>query len=447
MNYEALLAAAGGRVIRVGLVGVGDFGASLLAQVQNIPNLEIVLLCDTDPARMEAAIAAAKADAARIESVTSLRDVKGADPDILVEATGNPAAAAENAQWAISRGQHVVMVSKEAAILVGPLLLHMAREKGLVYTEVDGDQPGLLIGLISWAKTLGLDVQGAGKSSEYDFVLNDDDTLVWNKQAFPGSGFQAVWSADKADWSGTVGKRAQVAAQAGVPTRTVPDFCEMGVVVNATGLQPDTPSLHTPILRPTELADALQMKKDGGLFDGTGRIEVFNCLRKPDETSFAGGVFVVVGCEDKKTWELLREKGHLVAANGKSAVLYNPQHLLGLEAPITILCAALLGLPTGAHNSKPEIDLIARTTRDFKKGEILSITNAHHHEVAGLVPELIPAVAIGDDQPCPYYLAVGQKLKEDVPANTVLTGGMLEINTSSVLYQLRIQQDQLFGLI
>jgi hypothetical protein len=45
-------------------------------------------------------------------------------------------------------------------------------EKGVVVTPVDGDQPSLLIGLVSWAEVLGLEIIAAGKSSEYDFVFD-----------------------------------------------------------------------------------------------------------------------------------------------------------------------------------------------------------------------------------------------------------------------------------
>jgi len=444
MNYQALFAAAGDRTVRVGLVGAGDFGASLLAKTRDMANIEIRVVCDTNESQMNRAIVASGVDPKSVKCVTDMALAEDVPFDVLVEATGNPVAATANALQAIERGQHVVMVSKEAAILVGPVLAHLARGKGLVYSEVEGDQPSLLIGLVSWARTLGLDVHAAGKSSEYDFVLEDGDTLNWRGQRFPDCGLQELWSADSQSWPSLTENRNSRVTELGVPTRTVPDYCEMGVVANATGLLPDLATFHAPVLRPVELADALQLQSDGGLLTGAGRIDVFNCLRRPDEASFAGGVFVIVSCEDQETWELLREKGHVVAANGKTAMLYNPQHLLGMEAPITILSAALLGLPTGALGAKPRVDLVARTSKSFKAGDVLTITDAHHHEVAGLQPELIPSIALDDHQPCPYYLAVGQILREDVVSGTLLTCAMLDLDKSSTLYALRCQQDAHF---
>ena len=44
MNYQGLFATQLARPIRVGLVGVGDFGATLLDQIQKIPKIEITVI-------------------------------------------------------------------------------------------------------------------------------------------------------------------------------------------------------------------------------------------------------------------------------------------------------------------------------------------------------------------------------------------------------------------
>ena len=92
---------------------------------------------------------------------------------------------------------------------------------------------------------------------------------------------------DGLSWSELIEQRKQTVLKADVPTKTVPDCCEMGVVMNATGFKLDLPALHASILRTTELTDALQLVVEGGLMLGKGRIDVFNCLRRPDEASFA----------------------------------------------------------------------------------------------------------------------------------------------------------------
>ena len=145
MNYHGLFRNEGLPQIRVALVGVGDFGATLLDQARNIEKIDITVICDKDEQRMR--------DAVRDSGMASLpmmvTDIT-ADGlpkfDVLVEATGQPEAAASIAEWAIGQGCHVVMASKEAGIVVGPILSRMAKQKGVVYTEVEGDQPSLLIG-------------------------------------------------------------------------------------------------------------------------------------------------------------------------------------------------------------------------------------------------------------------------------------------------------------
>ncbi|MBO6521202.1 MAG: homoserine dehydrogenase [Rhodospirillales bacterium] len=444
MNFDALFAAHAGKVVRVGLVGVGDFGATLLAQSRNMSNMQIVAACDTDGARMARAVSGAGFSP---DDIFMTDDITGGDVpdfDVLVEATGHPEAAAGIAEWAIGNHRHVVMASKETAIVVGPLLHRMAWDAGLVYTEVEGDQPSLLIGLVSWARTLGLDIIMAGKASEYDFVLGPDDTLGWCGREKAASGLAELWDKTAAGWPDVAATRRDAVHAAGFPDHVVSDFCEMGVVANATGLSADRPGFHAPLLRAVEVADAFQRAEDGGLLAGEGCIDVFNCFRRHDEQSFAGGVFVVVRCEDDATWKLLAEKGHVVAKNGKAAMLSLPQHLLGVEAPISVLSAGLLGLPTGAYDPRPHVDLVARAARDFNKGEELSMTNMHKHEVAGLDPELVPAFAFSGDGPCPYYLVTGRTLATDVKAGELLREDMFEPIPETALKRLRLEQDRMF---
>ena len=56
MNYHGLFKNDGAPQIRVALVGVGDFGATLLDQSRNIDKIEISVICDKDETRMQDAI-------------------------------------------------------------------------------------------------------------------------------------------------------------------------------------------------------------------------------------------------------------------------------------------------------------------------------------------------------------------------------------------------------
>ncbi len=461
MNYHALLSQSG-RVVRAALIGAGEFGRSLLSQSQAIDNLDICVLCDQNlhTARDACRRAGIPVDTIAVcDSAASARKnlaeglrvlvedsalVMDLPVDIVVEATGNPEAGAGNAAAALANGKHVAMATKEADSVVGPLLHRRALQAGLIYTPVDGDQPSLLLGLLSWARTLGLEVVAAGKSSEYDFVYDPASSVVsWRDRSIEVPGFASLWRLSPGDRAATIAARAD--ALAALPQRTVPDLCEMGLVVNASELRPDVPNFHVPVARTVEVPDIFCPQAAGGILEQTGVIDIFNCLRRPDEASFAGGVFIIVACRDATTWRTLRDKGIPISGDPGYALLYNPQHLLGVEAPVSILSAVLLNQSTGSTDIDHRCDLVARAARDFAAGETLTITDHHHHEVAGLEPLLLgPAKAIGSN-PLPYYMAVERPLTRAVAAGSVIACDMVVHDDASVLWSLRAEQDNQMG--
>ena len=135
MNYHGLFKNEASPQIRVALVGVGDFGATLLDQARNIDRIDITVICDKEEQRMRDALRDCGM-AFPPMMVTDITDEGIPEFDVLVEATGQPEAAATIAEWAIGKGCHVVMASKEAGIVVGPILSRMAKQKGcLLYTS------------------------------------------------------------------------------------------------------------------------------------------------------------------------------------------------------------------------------------------------------------------------------------------------------------------------
>lgn len=451
---------AGQSDVRAGLIGVGEFGMTLLAQAQRIPGFSVPVLCDLDAAKARASFAdagldpgalavcesagAAEAALARGQSVlvTDRALVFALPVDVVVEATGEPEVAAENALLALEAGRHVAMVSKEADGVVGPILDHKARAAGLVHTPVDGDQPSLLIRLVAWARGLGLEVVAAGKSSEYDFVLDPDaETVTANRRTVAARGFASLWNLPGNDRAAGIERRAE--ALADLPQRTVPDFCEMGIVANATGLTPDVAGFHAPVMRTVEVADVFCPGANGGLLTrGEGVIDVFNCLRRADEASFAGGVFVVVRCHHRRSFELLRDKGHVVSRDGAHAMIYRPSHLLGVEAPRSIIAAASLKRGTSAIPPRPVVDVVGRTRRRLTAGTVLAL--GERHAIDGLDPLMIEAGPAAPERPLPYYMAAGCRLARDVAEGEVITRETVEAPTDSVLWRLRAEQDRLF---
>ena len=443
-------------VIAVGLVGAGEFGATFAAQLRRIPGIALRLICDTDRGRARAALLAAGHDADRIAAcdgrpgilaalergdlalIEDWRLLADLPLHAVVEATGMPDTAAAIAELSIASGYHVGLVTKEAEVVVGPLLARRARAAGVVHTPVDGDQPSLLISLVQRARSLGLPVVAAGKSTESDYVWDPDaGTLTaWNR-GVAAPGYAEAFAA-RDGLLGVLDRRVVP----GLDCATVPDLCEMAIVANQVeGLRPDRPGLHAPVCRTTELPRLFRPRGDGGLLERPGAVDVFVCLRRPDELSFAGGVFVVVEAPDPATGRLLAGKGIPGTPEGGHLLLHNPVHLLGAEAPISILSAARHGVGTGGEDPAQRFDLLAQAGAPLKAGTVLSL--AARHTIPDMVPLIRPAAVVAGEAPVPYYLAAGRTLARDVPAGAVLSLADLHPAPDSTLMRLRREQDAL----
>ena len=457
MNYHTYFQRDGGAV-ECCIIGTGGFGRSFLAQGLMVPGLSVriavdkeadiaaeslrsvgipdesIRICDT-------AAAALKAwdDGAYI-ATGSYDLVKNLPVQVVVEATGNPEMGARHAAAAIKAGRHVAMVSKEVDSVVGPGLAAMARDAGVIVTPVDGDQPSLLIGLITWAEVLGLEIVAAGKSSEYDFIYDAaTGTITCDGIQFSVPDFEGLAHLGEADCADMVARRS--AATSTLPQRAVPDLCEMTIVANSCGMLPDRADLHCPIVRIDEVPTVLCEVADGGILSMAGVLDVFHCLRRPDEISFAGGVFVVVRCRHTETWDMLRGKGHILSRNGKTAMVFIPRHMLGMEAATSVFEVALRGVSSGAELPGHHVDLIAMADQDFEAGAHLTM-GGHHHSIAGVSSRMMPAAALTPDAPAPFYLASNCRLRHAVMAGDPIRMRDLELDEHSTLLQLRREQDQ-----
>lgn len=461
MNYHSRYAGIAAP-IETCIVGGGAFGQSFLAQARFIKKVSARIAVDLTAevaAHALAAAGVAKADirlcATAVEATAAwnagkyvaagrLDSVVGLPFQMLVEATGHPEAAAVHALAAIDAKRHVLLVTKETDSVAGPMLAKLARDAGVGVTPVDGDQPSLLIDLVTWGETLGFEIVCAGKSSEYDFTFDRDNGEVIS------NGVKASLPALAAHWS-PAGRslRDVTAARAGVlgarfPLKAVPDLCELTLVANATGLGPDTAPFHCPVARIPEAAALLSTSKTDGILRGDRRLDVFHHLRAPDEASFAGGVFIVVVCQDRMSWQVLAEKGHAVSADGATAMIYLPRHLLGLEAATSVLDMAGLGLSGYGGDYRPRMDLVAVATQDLPAGTRLD-ARGHHHTIDGVTAEMRPMSPLKADRTTPYYLAANRCLDRSVRAGEPIRMSDLRIEDGSTLCTLRSRQDETFA--
>lgn len=481
--------------VQVGVIGTGHFATATITQAQSMPRIDVAIVADIniDAAkhayqqagiahedmvvaenRGAAIIALERGQRVIVPDAMLLMDLP---VDVLVESTGIPEAGAIHASEAIRHGKHVAMVSKETDATVGPILAQMAAKTGVVYTPVDGDQHGLLISLVTWAQELGLEILCAGKARDTEYVYNpNDQTISTRKAKVEVDETELFWLQHMENDE----VRRYLAMRQGVlaplPQIGGFDLVEMAIAANATGLLPDRPlghvssltfarrlatdarltnrgtaadnvrrenivegsgMLHCPPLHIREIPQVLSPREEGGILENRGVIDSVTALRLPHEAGLGGGVFIVVACDTDYSRHILTTKGCIANQAGTTALIYRPYHLCGVETPISILNAALLGHSTLVKPPMPLVDVVARTRRDFKAGE--RIGNDHSPDLEFLMGLTEP---ISDEAHVPIHMANGNPLTEDVPAGTLLTVGMIGYAEDSVLWALRREQDR-----
>jgi len=446
------------RVVQAGLIGSGEFGTAIVTQSRVVPRLRVPVVADVDVgaarrACLLAGIAEEKIEVcdsrkAALHALEAGRTVVLGDAglmmdlpiDVVVEATGIPEAGALHAQAAIRHHRHVVMVNKETDATVGPILKHLADKEGVVYSAADGDQHGLIMGLVAWARELGLEVLCAGKALGGDFVYDDAAGSVYRE------GVRSVVDRAKlvvlkpALGAGAASAAEERAGLLGSPAKAGGyDVVEMAIAANATGLGPDTDGMHSPILYAAEIPQVLCPVEEGGVLRHRGVIDVVRVLRRPDEMGLGGGVFVVVACANEYSRRVLATKGLVFNSRRSAALICRPHHLCGVEAIISILAAGALGVPTGATEYVPRFDVVAMAARDLAAGD--AVGNDHSPALTALMR---PARRVEPGAGLPFHMANGNRLAVNVPTGTVITMEMVVPPSDSALWSLRKMQDEFF---
>lgn len=248
MIYHQLFAQID-RTVRVGVIGTGHYATALVTQSRVVDQLDVPVVCDTNPDAAQNAYHHAGLDtdktiicdttqqaAQAIEQgkhviLTDAMQMMDLPLDVIVESTGVPSAGAKHGIEAIRHGKHVAMVSKETDVTVGPILKHLADKAGRVYTAVDGDQHGLLMGLVQWARSLGLEVLCGGKSLDSDRVYDPQtNAIVWSKGKIQIPDEQ-IFSAQNP--SAHIAQRRQIMGELGAIAGY--DVTELTIAANATG--------------------------------------------------------------------------------------------------------------------------------------------------------------------------------------------------------------------
>ncbi len=418
--------------VRVGLIGAGKFGSMFLSQVPTTPGLIVTVIADLDPAQAKARCKEVGWDEERVAATDFVDDaellIKHDDVDVVVEATGHPAAGIKHALLCAEFGKHVVMVNVEADVLAGPYLAKQAQQAGVVYSMAYGDQPALTMEMVDWARACGFKVVAAGKGTKYlpTYHASTPDT---------------VWS--------HYGLSAEQAAAAGMRSQMFNSFLdgtkssiEMAAIANGADLQAPTGGLSFPACGAEDLAHVLRPKTAGGLLEFSGQVEVVSSLERdgrPVARDLRWGVYCVFEAPNDYSAACFAQYGMNTDASGRYSAMFKPFHLIGLELNISILTAALRNQPTGApvcFNG----DVVAVAKRDIKVGEILDGEGGY--TVWG---KLMPAKASVAARALPIGLASQVTVTQPINLGQMITMNDISADISAQAWQVRKEMVKAFG--
>lgn len=411
-----------GETIQVGVVGAGQMGEGLIAQMEKIYAMQALVVADVVPGLASRVLQSAGIDQAdivetddpdvalaaidsgkRIATSNASIASSAAPIDIACEVTGIPDVGARVAYDAILAGKHVMQMNVETDATVGYVLNNLAQAAGVVYTLTGGDEPGSTMELFDFATSLGFEVVTAGKGKNNPLDRSANPTTMEpeakRKQMNP-----------------------KMLASFVDGTKTM---VEMTSLANSIGFVPDVRGMHGPKVTPNNLAEVYVPQEHGGVESGTGVVDY--------GLGIAPGVFVVFTTDHPK---LARDLGYLSMGPGPYWALYRPYHLTSLETPFWMARAALFGETTAATFNPPTAETITVAKKDLRSGDV--IDGLGGYSVYGLIERVSVAAP---ENLLPLGLAPGATLVNDVPLGQPLTYADVELDESSTIVTLRRLQD------
>jgi predicted homoserine dehydrogenase-like protein len=415
-----------GNPVRVGLVGAGQMGEGLVAQMEKMNGMNAYAVADVVPNRAYQVLKSAGnpeelivettdvdlasqavADGKRVATTDAGVVARIAGLDVVVEATGIPEVGARVAMDVILERKHMVQMNVETDATVGYILRRMANAAGVIYTLTAGDEPGSTMELYDFATSLGFEVVVAGKGKNNPLNRASNPDTAAEKAARQQMNPKMLASFEDG-------------------TKTMVEMTSLG---NAIGFVPDVRGMHGPTATPKTIAEVYRPKSMGGVLDNLNVVEY--------GVGISPGVFVVFTTDHPK---IVRDLQYLSMGDGPYWALYRPYHLTSLETPISIARAALKGDTTIATDMPPVCETITVAKRDLKAGEKIDALGGF------TVYGIIEAAAIAREQNLlPLGLAPGSTLLNDVKTGDPVTYDDVQINEAQTIVDLRRLQDRMVG--
>lgn len=419
--------AAAGNPVRVAMVGAGFMGRGIALQILSaVPGMRLVAIANRHLAGARRAYAEAGAAEVRVvESAGQLEEAMASGHyaitedasllcqaegiDAILEVTGSVEYAAQVALQAIAHRKHFIMMNAELDGTVGPILKVYADRAGVVLTNVDGDQPGVIMNLYRFVKGLGVRPVLCGNIKG----LHDPYRNPTTQEAFARRWQQ---------------KPHMVTSFA---DGTKISF-EQAIVANATGMRVAKRGMLGPTVPAgTPIQEAVHWYPLELLLEGPGIVDyVVGAMPSP-------GVFVL-GTHEHPTQKHYLNLYKL--GEGPLYCFYTPYHLCHFEVPNTIARAVLFGDATIAPQGPPRVEVVATAKRDLRAGEVLD--GIGFYMTYGQCEN---AEVVRQQRLLPMGIAEGCRLKRDIPKDQVLTYDDVELPPGRLCDKLRAEQEAYFS--
>ena len=349
--------------INIAFIGCGKFVSMFLAQYNHLNKIQIDSIVDININQAKKNCLNSGLSSESIDQINfsnSLDEILDRNIEIFIEATGNPIIGTVHADKIIKNNKNIILVNVEADITCGKYLSDLAKKNNVIYSMAYGDQPSLILEQIEWARLNGFEVICAGKGTKYHptFEYSTPDT-VWGHY-------------------GLTKERAE--NESGMNPKMFNSFLcgdksaiEMCAVSNAANLKCPSNGLTFPSVGVYDIAKKMIPKKDGGLIDSEGQVEVISSInleKKDIENDLRWGVFIVIKAKNEYVKNCFKDYGMVTDSTGNYSAIWRPYHYIGLELAQSIYSIALDNRATGfTKNYNAEVASIAK--KNLKKGEKL----------------------------------------------------------------------------
>jgi predicted homoserine dehydrogenase-like protein len=416
-----------GNPIRVGMVGAGFMGRAIALQIiQATRGMELVAIANRTLEKARQAYEEAGIEAEVVEDTSGLRrEIEHGRPaitedpsmlcrtegiDAIIEVTGTVEFAAHVAVEAIDHGKHVVLMNAELDGTLGSTLKERADRMGVIITNADGDQPGVIMNLYRFVRGIGIRPVLCGNIKG----LHDPHRTPATQE-----GFARKW-----------GQNPTMVTSFADGTKI---SFEQAIVANATGMQVSRRGMLGPSVEPeTPIQEAARSYPLEELLDGPGIVDyVVGAVPSP-------GVFVL-GTTDHPTQRHYLNLYKL--GEGPLYCFYTPYHLCHFEVPNTVARAVLFHDAAIASDGAPRVDVVTAAKTDLKAGDVLDGIGGF--KTYGLAENAGIAAA---QRLLPMGLAEHCTVSRDTARDAVLTYDDVDLPSGRLVDVLRREQEERFGL-